>query len=206
MPTTITDNARLQRLRDFGMSIKESQPAHSQLKRASVLVLITQDWHILLTRRSKQLKSHPGEVCLPGGKQDPEDHQDDLVTALRETKEEVGLHLLDVMTPLCRLPTLESINHLCVTPIVVYVETPHSELALQLNINPTEVDVAFWVPLKYFSKVAPVEQYEIPWSGETFVFRRYHYCQDENGNSNNSQQYSITGLTAHIAHQVSTIA
>jgi hypothetical protein len=82
-----------------------------------------------------------------------------------------------------------------------------------LTINPTEVDVAFWVPLEYFSKVAPVEQYEIPWSGETFVFRRYQYyydcCQDdENGNHSNSQQqyYSITGLTAHIAHQVSTIA
>jgi 8-oxo-dGTP pyrophosphatase MutT (NUDIX family) len=49
-------------------------------------------WHILLTRRSKQLKSHPVEVCFPGGKQDPEDHQDDFVTALRETKEEVGIY------------------------------------------------------------------------------------------------------------------
>jgi 8-oxo-dGTP pyrophosphatase MutT (NUDIX family) len=67
------------------MTIKESQPPHSQLKRASVQVLITQDRHILLTRRSKQLKNHPGEVCFPGGKQDPEDHQDDYVTALRET-------------------------------------------------------------------------------------------------------------------------
>jgi hypothetical protein len=68
------------------MTIKESQPPHSQLKRASVLVvLITQDWHILLMRRSKHLRSHPGEVCFPDGKQDPEDHQDDYVTALRET-------------------------------------------------------------------------------------------------------------------------
>jgi 8-oxo-dGTP pyrophosphatase MutT (NUDIX family) len=88
---------RLQRLRDFGMTKKESQPAHSQLKRASVLVLITRDWHILLTRRSQHLRSHPGEVCFPGGKQDPEDHHDDLVTALRETKEEVGLDFNNVL-------------------------------------------------------------------------------------------------------------
>jgi hypothetical protein len=40
------------------MASNGSQPAHSQLKRASVLVLITQDWHILLTR-SKQLESNP---------------------------------------------------------------------------------------------------------------------------------------------------
>jgi hypothetical protein len=106
------------------------------------------------------------------------------------------------MTPLCRLPTLESINHLCVTAIVVFVETlSHSELALRLTINPTEVDVAFWVPLEYFSKAAPVEQYDISWSGETFVFRRYNYS-----NSNNNQEYSVTGLTAHFAHQVAMIA
>jgi hypothetical protein len=85
MTTAITDDACLQQLRDFGMASNKLQPAHSQIKRArSVLVLvITQDWwHILLTRHSKQLKSHPVEVCLPGGKQDPEDLQDDVVTAL----------------------------------------------------------------------------------------------------------------------------
>jgi hypothetical protein len=89
MPTAMTEDAHLQRLRVFGMTIKESQPPHSQLERANVLVLITHDWQILLTRRnSKQLKSHPGgEFCFPGSKQDPEDHQDDLVMALQETSD-----------------------------------------------------------------------------------------------------------------------
>jgi hypothetical protein len=62
------------------------QEQTKQERGEGVLVLIThQDWHILSTRRSKQLESHPGEVCLPGGKQNPGGHQDDLVTALRET-------------------------------------------------------------------------------------------------------------------------
>eukprot|EP00533_Pseudo-nitzschia_delicatissima_P006003 CAMPEP_0116085930 /NCGR_PEP_ID=MMETSP0327-20121206/4584_1 /TAXON_ID=44447 /ORGANISM="Pseudo-nitzschia delicatissima, Strain B596" /LENGTH=423 /DNA_ID=CAMNT_0003576947 /DNA_START=1461 /DNA_END=2729 /DNA_ORIENTATION=- len=58
---------------------------------ASVMVLISSDLHVLLTLRSKKLKSHPGQVSFPGGKQDPSDGGDDVVTALRETKEEVGL-------------------------------------------------------------------------------------------------------------------
>jgi len=62
---------------------------------ASVFVLISSDLHVLLTLRSKTLKSHPGQVSLPGGKQDPADGGDDVVTALRETKEEVGLDCFD---------------------------------------------------------------------------------------------------------------
>ena len=60
-------------------------------KKASVLVLISSDGYVLLTKRSPHLRSHPGQVALPGGKQDPEDHGDFIKTALRETYEEVGI-------------------------------------------------------------------------------------------------------------------
>lgn len=46
--------------------------------------------HVLLTERSAQLRSHAGDVALPGGKRDPEDTSD-VVTALREAEEEIGL-------------------------------------------------------------------------------------------------------------------
>ncbi|KAI2501235.1 hypothetical protein MHU86_13251 [Fragilaria crotonensis] len=62
---------------------------------------------VLLTQRPLHLKSHPGEVCFPGGKQDPEDHGDDVETALREAWEEVGLNR-NVIQLLCRLATVES--------------------------------------------------------------------------------------------------
>jgi hypothetical protein len=53
------------------------------------------------------LKSHPGKACFPDGTQDPEDRQDDLqVIAVKEAKEDV----LDAMTLLCQLQTLESIS------------------------------------------------------------------------------------------------
>ena len=47
--------------------------------------------HIILTKRSSMLNSHSGEISFPGGQYSPEEDLDLLDTALRETKEEVGL-------------------------------------------------------------------------------------------------------------------
>ena len=191
-----------ERLQQHGTHAKESQSHHQRLKRASVMVLISKDFKILLTKRSPKLKSHPGEVCFPGGKQDPEDNQDDVATALRETKEEVGLDLLakDV-TLLCRLRTLESMNHLCVTPIVAYLGYTSDEITSCLVINKEEVEAAFWAPLEFFWKTTPEEEYDVEWSGETFVYRIFLYLYERD-----NRIFKITGLTAHISHEVASIA
>ena len=47
--------------------------------------------HILLTKRSSSLKSHTGEISFPGGQYSPAEDSNLLDTALRETKEEIGL-------------------------------------------------------------------------------------------------------------------
>ena len=60
---------------------------------AAVLVpLLLRDGeaHVLLTRRSDDLRRHRGQYSFPGGKCD-EDDRDAVATALRETEEEVGL-------------------------------------------------------------------------------------------------------------------
>lgn len=46
--------------------------------------------HAVFTRRRHDLRSHPGEISFPGGREEPAD-ADLTVTALRETHEEVGL-------------------------------------------------------------------------------------------------------------------
>ena len=49
-----------------------------------------------MTLRSKQLKIHPGEMSFPGGRYEEEDGNL-LSTALRETREEIGLDLNGVL-------------------------------------------------------------------------------------------------------------
>jgi 8-oxo-dGTP pyrophosphatase MutT (NUDIX family) len=62
------------------------------LPEAAVLMPLVDvpDPQIILTVRSNSMPTHAGEVAFPGGKRDPGD-KDLLMTALRESEEEVGL-------------------------------------------------------------------------------------------------------------------
>ena len=54
-------------------------------KRASVLIPLLEsegELFVLLTQRSKKMRSHAGQVSFPGGKQDTQD-ENSLETALR---------------------------------------------------------------------------------------------------------------------------
>lgn len=62
-------------------------------KLSSVLIIIYgSPPKILMTKKSSHLKIHAGEVAFPGGKFDESD-SDLLCTALRETREELNLHV-----------------------------------------------------------------------------------------------------------------
>lgn len=207
----------------------KSQPHHANLKRASVLVLLDSEANILLNQRSLDLKSHPGEICFPGGKQDPEDDGDDVVTALRECNEEVGLQFQNLRATakdedessslpqveiLGIMPTIESLHHLCVTPVVAIVEDRHHS-DLPLTLNEKEVAVAFWAPLNFFVRNTPIEMYPLEWSGETFWYRNYTYSNtisnaavgtNRNKRPRRAQAVNITGLTAHVLYEVAKLA
>lgn len=62
-------------------------------RRAAVLIVLYEregEPHLLLTKRSDALPSHPGQISLPGGVVETDDASD-RDAALRETEEEVGL-------------------------------------------------------------------------------------------------------------------
>ena len=70
------------------------EPKHDgKTKLASVLVIIYGiEPKVLMIEKSKKLNIHAGEMAFPGGKW-TEDDNDLLDTALRETREEIGLNI-----------------------------------------------------------------------------------------------------------------
>ncbi|EGN99048.1 hypothetical protein SERLA73DRAFT_181831 [Serpula lacrymans var. lacrymans S7.3] len=118
-------------------------------KLAAVLVLLYEksgELRVLLTTRSKLLRSHPGQTALPGGKVDVSDRS--LIhAALREAHEEVALPLSSPhVHTLCLLRPFLSASQLLVTPVVALL-TDISILDL-LEPSPAEVDRIFDHPLE----------------------------------------------------------
>ena len=108
---------------------------------ASVLVIIYgAEPKVLMIEKSKQLKNHGGEIAFPGGKWIGNDH-DLLETALRETKEEIGLTISrnDVVGQLDDVGTRNS--GFTITPFVSIM----SDIK-QLKANP-EVESILHIPM-----------------------------------------------------------
>lgn len=85
----------LQRLGDILISSSSyNNFSDNSLTASSVLVIIHYNFktpHVILTKRSRSIRAHPGEVCFPGGRYDHLVDRNPLDTAIRETQEELGL-------------------------------------------------------------------------------------------------------------------
>lgn len=115
------------------------------VKAAGVLVPIFErdaGLSVLLTRRAEHLRYHAGQVSFPGGRMEPED-PDIRATALREAQEEVGISAGDVQVAGYLDPVL-TVSGYTVTPVVGFVRP-----AVELVVDPTEVQHAFEVPLAF---------------------------------------------------------
>ena len=137
--------------------------------------------NLLFTIRSKKLKSHSGEICFPGGQWSDKDKS--LVnTALRETREEIGIpyEKIKILGFLDSVPTLTGF---LIHPIVGIIENE-----ISFKIDDTEVEDYFYVPFDFFSdkknkitRIVKIKNTDIP------IFE-YRY-----------NDYRIWGATAAIA-------
>ena len=124
-------------------------------KPAAVLIGLVEREHgvnVLLTRRADTLRSHTGQVALPGGRQDEGERPWE--TALREAHEEVGLEpqfvqLVGLSTP------YETGSGYLITPVVGFVRP-----GFTLTPNPDEVADIFETPFGFLMDPANYEERE----------------------------------------------
>ncbi|XVF40385.1 hypothetical protein PTKIN_Ptkin01aG0109100 [Pterospermum kingtungense] len=168
-----------------------------KLKRAAVLVCIFQgnkdNLRVILTKRSSNLSSHSGEVAFPGGKREETD-ADDVETALREAKEEIGLDpsLVNVVTVLEPIFTK---NRMIVVPVVGILSDAKT---FSPSLSADEVEAIFDAPLEMFLKDENRWAEEREWMGEKYLLHYFDY-EAEN------KKYVIWALTAGILIKVASI-
>lgn len=114
-------------------------------REASVLVpLLMREGapHVLFTKRPTTLRRHAGQYSFPGGMRDAEDPTD-LQTALRETREELGIDVsgVRVLGALDEVPTTSDVR---IRPFVGVLPQ-----GLEYRPNPAEVEFILEVPLSH---------------------------------------------------------
>ena len=141
------------------------------LKPAGVLIPITQGRHgmeVVLTKRSTNLRNHSGEVSFPGGRADEED--DSLVvTALRESLEEISLNPDDV-TVFGALLSMPTVTGYAVTAYVGEFPYPYD-----LCPNPDEIEEMFTAPLSEIADPSIHRTEKVGWKGLDFDVHYFDY-------------------------------
>ena len=102
--------------------------------------------HILFTKRSQSVGRHKGEISLPGGVFDRNEGDVSILdTAIRETKEEIGISIdhSSIIGELDDVPT--HVSDFIITPFIAYLDN-----LPPLSLNYHEIDSLVEVPLDGF--------------------------------------------------------
>lgn len=161
------------------------------LREAAVLLPITreapgQESELVLTIRSENLKTHAGQISLPGGSREAQD-PDIVATALRESREEIGV-LEEQVQVIGRMGELPVPSGFRVTPIVGLIDTGQSFTAC-----PIEVADIFRVPLSLVLEPQNYRHGEMQIEGKPRRILELFY-----------EDYRIWGATAAILHHLAT--
>ncbi|MCW9739885.1 CoA pyrophosphatase [Proteus mirabilis] len=171
----------------FQLTLPEpvNQPIDAKKSAAVLLPIINKpNPTILLTERASTLRSHAGQVALPGGKREPQD-KSLIETALREAHEEVDIPP-SMVSVIGQLAPLRSSEGYLVTPIVGVIP-PN----LSLRHNPTEVASVFEMPLSYVLNTQRYLPLDFRRAGKMHRIYFYPY-----------EGHLVWGLTAAILHNL----
>ncbi len=149
------------------------------------LVLRGSIWKLVMTKRSKKLKKHAGQISFPGGKYEVKD-ESLLNTALRETTEEIGIKISNIEIFGC-LQAHETITGFKISPFLGIISSDD-----ELIKNSDEVDEIFEVPLAFVLKKRKFNRHflNIKRANRTYLAIPYG-------------SYYIWGATARILYNLS---
>jgi 8-oxo-dGTP pyrophosphatase MutT (NUDIX family) len=148
------------------------------------LYLKGEDYYLVFTKRTQQVKEHKGQISFPGGVYQEEDGT--LVnTALRESAEEIGLspEKVRVLGELDDIITLTS-NYI-VSPFVAVIPYPH-----EFRVSQREIEEIIEAPVSALLDKGRLREETEVINGKPEVMRYYNY-----------QGKIIWGATARILHQ-----
>ncbi len=174
------------RLRTVLSSYEPELIDDGSLTPSAVLMILfgrDEDIHFLLTKRARSLTNHSGEISFPGGVRAATDRSL-METALRETREEVGIDR-DALELVGRLDDYATVTGFRIAPFVATLDG-----AVRYCANPHEVAAVLEVPLDIFltSDHLTVERGILNGEERTIYF--YHYGD-----------HIIWGATAFILHR-----
>ncbi len=149
-------------VREFGTALKPAGVLIPIIERAPHLT-------VLMTRRAAELKHHASQIAFPGGRMEEGD-RDIRATALRETHEEIGVAPADVAV-LGSLDPLPTVTGYAVTPIVGVI-SPQQDI----EIDRSEVEVAFEVPLAFLFDEANAHQLLRTYRGHRIPTVEFHFA------------------------------
>ncbi len=139
-----------------------------EIRPAAVLVPVVRrekELTVLFTRRTAHLHDHAGQISFPGGRTEPGD-AGAAETAMRETREEIGL-AAERVEVIGELPQYVTVTGYRVTPVVGLVTPP-------LDLRPDDFEVAevFEAPLAFLLDPANHQRNHVLFDGR----ERYYYA------------------------------
>ncbi|MCF8127577.1 MAG: CoA pyrophosphatase [Deltaproteobacteria bacterium] len=148
----------------------------SELKHAGVLIpVLLEDeiWKILLTRRSKRVAHHKGQISFPGGAVDGEDQTYE-ETALRETFEEIGV-AREQIEVLGRMDDIQTVA----SRFIIHPFVGHIFEGNRFFVNTQEVDGILKIPLAFLFKAdSHEEKCTVTYEGKIYETAAYRYHED----------------------------
>lgn len=139
-------------------------------RQAAVLVpIVLRDaLTVMLTQRSHDMPSHPGQISFPGGKVEECD-ANPVDCALREAREEIGL-AADFVEPLGYLDSYRTGTGFQISPVVAIVRPDFA-----IVLDPREVLEVFEVPLAFLMDEANHQKAARAWRGRERHFYAMPY-------------------------------